>query len=203
MSLDPPSFFVYARFMRVWRQCALAMAASSLAACRHAPPTVGAAPPVAVESVRLEGFDVLPAATRENLERELPIRAGDTLTDKLEQTAGERAVEILQNSGYPYGQVSLAREPIDATHSRIVMRAQPGTLGYFGRINIAGNRRKHIKIDAVTLAAGECLTRHLEEHPPIAKLCNRSRLCHQLNLRRSCGAFEQYRESLLAPRASL
>ncbi len=127
--------------MRVWRVCALAIAASSLAACRHAPPNVGAAPPVAVESVRLEGFDVLPAATRENLERELPIHAGDTLTDKLEQTAGERAVEILQNSGYPYGQVSLAREAIDATRSRVVMRAQPGTLGYFGRIDIAGNRR--------------------------------------------------------------
>src|SRR5262245_27231072 len=105
--------------MRVWRVSALAIAASSLAACRHAPPTVGAVPPVAVESVRLEGFEVLPVAARDALERELPLRAGDTLTDKLEQTAGERAVEILQNYGYPYGQVSLSRQPIDPAHSRM------------------------------------------------------------------------------------
>ncbi len=63
------------------------------------------------------------------------------LTSELEQRTGERAVQILQNHGYPYAQVSLERVPIDSKRSRVILRAQPGTLGYFGRIDIAGNRR--------------------------------------------------------------
>ena len=63
------------------------------------------------------------------------------LTDEVEKAAGERAVEILQNHGYPYAQVGIAREPIDATRARVVVRADPGTLGFFGPIDIAGNRR--------------------------------------------------------------
>jgi outer membrane protein assembly factor BamA len=111
--------------------------------CRHVPPKLAAAnsSPVIVESVRLEGFDVLPPDVRERVERELPIRAGEALTDEIEQKTGDRAVEILQNNGYPYGQVALEKEPVDATHMRVTIRAQPGTLGYFGRIDIAGNRR--------------------------------------------------------------
>ena len=97
--------------------------------------------PVIVEEVRLEGFDVLPARAREDLADDLPLRAGVALTDELEKSAGERAVEILQNHGYPYAQVSLAREPIDAKRTRVIVRAEPGTLGFFGRIDIAGNRR--------------------------------------------------------------
>ena len=38
-----------------------------------------------------------------------------------EKAAGERAVEILQNHGYPYAQVGIAREPIDATRARVIV----------------------------------------------------------------------------------
>ena len=64
-----------------------------------------------------------------------------TLTDEVEKAAGERAVEILQNHGYPYAQVGIAREPIDATRARVIVRAEPGTIGFFGPVDIAGNRR--------------------------------------------------------------
>ncbi len=97
--------------------------------------------PVIVEEVRLEGFDVLPADVRDELRDDLPIRAGVALTSEVEKAAGERAVETLQNHGYPYAQVALAREPIDAARTRVTLRADPGTLGFFGPINIAGNRR--------------------------------------------------------------
>jgi translocation and assembly module TamA len=96
---------------------------------------------VTAAEVRLEGFDVLPVAVRENLEEELALRPQTTLTGEVEERTGERAVEILQNHGFPYAQVGIAREPIDATSVRVVVRAQPGTLGYFGPIDIAGNRR--------------------------------------------------------------
>jgi translocation and assembly module TamA len=110
-----------------------------LTACRTPPATVE--PRVVVESVVLEGFDVLPARERADLEETLGLSAGETLTDKTEQVGGERAVEILQNHGYPYAEVVFARETVDPSRVRVTVRAQPGTLGYFGRVDIAGNRR--------------------------------------------------------------
>ncbi len=109
--------------------------------CTKAPPKITPDNPIIVEEVRLEGIDTVPADAREELQEHLPMRAGMTLTDELEQSAGERAVEILQNHGYPYAQVGLAREPIDATRARVVVRAEPGTIGFFGAVDIAGNRR--------------------------------------------------------------
>jgi outer membrane protein assembly factor BamA len=110
-------------------------------ACNQAPPKVIPDNPISVEEVRLEGFDVLPADAREDLQNDLPLRAGVILTEEVEKTAGDRAVELLQNHGRPYAQVGIAREPIDATRARVILRAEPGTLGFFGPVDIAGNRR--------------------------------------------------------------
>ena len=108
---------------------------------RHTPPKVAPENPVVVDEVRLEGFDPLPVEVREELADDLPLRAGVTLTDELEKTAGERAVEILQNHGHPYAQVGIAREPIDPARARVIVRAEPGTIGFFGPVEIAGNKR--------------------------------------------------------------
>lgn len=118
----------------------------SSTACRHAPPNAVPDNPVIVEEVRLEGFDVLPIDVREELPEDLPLRAGMTLTDDVETAVGERAVEILQNHGRPYAQVGIAREPIDGARARVVMRAEPGTLGFFGPIDIAGNRHVDARV---------------------------------------------------------
>jgi outer membrane protein assembly factor BamA len=118
-----------------------ALLACLAAACRHAPPKAAPENPIAIEEVRLEGFDVLPARPRENLQDDLQLRPGAILTSEGEKAAGERAVEILQNHGYPYAQVAIAREPIDATRARVIVRADPGTVGFFGSVRIAGNRR--------------------------------------------------------------
>ena len=127
--------------MNVGRVLILGPALFSLCAgCRHIPPKLVPDNPV-IEEVRLEGFDVLPVEAREDLQDDLPLRAGAALTSEAEKTAGERAVEILQNYGYPYAQVALAREPIDAARTRVTLRADPGALGFFGPITIAGNRR--------------------------------------------------------------
>ena len=109
--------------------------------CARIPPKAVPDNPITVEEVRLEGFDVLPPDVRDELRDDLPIRAGAALTSEVEKAAGERAVETLQNHGYPYAQVALAREPVDAARTRVTLRADPGTLGFFGPINIAGNRR--------------------------------------------------------------
>jgi outer membrane protein assembly factor BamA len=108
--------------------------------CSTAPPTVTPDNPIIVEDVRVEGIDTVPADAREEF-ADLPLRAGMTLTDDLEKSTGERAVEILQNHGYPYAQVGIAREPAGSNRTRVVVRAEPGTIGLFGQVDIAGNRR--------------------------------------------------------------
>ena len=117
-----------------------------LISCARVPPKAIPDNPITVEEVRLEGFEVLPPDVREELGEELPLRAGVTLTDELQKTAGERAVEALQNHGRPYAQVSIAREPIDAARARVHMRAEPGPLGFFGSVDIAGNRRVNDRV---------------------------------------------------------
>ena len=82
----------------------------------------------------------------DDLRDELPLRAGVALSDEVQKTAGERAVEVLQNHGRPYAQVSIAREPIDAARTRVILRAEPGALGFFGSVDIAGNRRVNDRI---------------------------------------------------------
>ena len=114
---------------------------SVAAGCTKTPPKVTPEPPVIVDEVRLEGIDAVRADARDELRDDLPLRAGMTLTDELEKSAGERAVEILQNHGYPYAQVGLGREPIGAMRARVVLRAEPGSIGFFGPIDIVGNRR--------------------------------------------------------------
>ena len=88
-----------------------------------------------------KGFEVLPEDAREQLRKDIRLRAGTPLTDELENAAGDRAVEILQNHGHPYAQVGIVREPIDANRARVILRAEPGTRGFFGPVDIAGNRR--------------------------------------------------------------
>jgi outer membrane protein assembly factor BamA len=110
-------------------------------ACTQPSPNVTPEDRVTVADVRLEGFDVLPVQVREDFEEALPLRPHITLTEEIERRSGERAVEVLQNHGFPYAQVGIARETIDADSARVVLHAQPGTLGYFGPIDIAGNRR--------------------------------------------------------------
>src|SRR5688572_31668649 len=109
--------------------------------CAKIPPKPIPDDPILVEAVRLEGFDVLPPDARDDLQDELPLRAGVTLTDEIEKSAGERAVEVLQNNGHPYAQVGIAREAINSERANVVMRAEPGTVGFFGQIDIAGNQK--------------------------------------------------------------
>ena len=109
--------------------------------CAKVPPKVIPDNPVVVAAVRLDGFEPLPIDVREKLAGDLPVRVGVTLTDELEKAAGERAVEVLQNHGHPYAQVGIAREPIDATRARVIVRAEPGTIGFFGPVEIVGNTR--------------------------------------------------------------
>jgi outer membrane protein assembly factor BamA len=59
--------------------------------------------------------------------------------EEAEKSTGDAAVEALQNHGYPYAQVSITREPSGPNRTRVIVRAEPGTVGFFGSIVIVGN----------------------------------------------------------------
>ncbi|HUP41053.1 MAG TPA: hypothetical protein VM115_13095 [Vicinamibacterales bacterium] len=99
--------------------------------CTKVPLKVTPANPVIVEDIRVEGVDRVPADAREALQ-DLPLRAGMVLTDELEKSAGERAVEILQNHGYSYAQVGIALEPVDTTRARASCAPSQGQSGSSG-----------------------------------------------------------------------
>ena len=93
-----------------------------------------------MEEIRFEGFDVLPQDDLEDLREKVALRSGVAVTEEAEKSTGNAAVEALQNHGYPYAQVSIAREPFGQNRTRVIMRAEPGTMGFFGSIAIAGNK---------------------------------------------------------------
>jgi outer membrane protein assembly complex protein YaeT len=94
--------------------------------------------PIRVADIALEGFDVLPDRPRRRLERELPLKAGEPLDRQLAAASRERAVNVFKDHGYPYAQVRLTNEPLEMRRERVTLRAEPGTLAYFGPIQVNG-----------------------------------------------------------------
>ena len=125
---------------RLWTYCVAATLVVLAPACRRVPPTVSPDAVVHVDEVAFEGFDVLPAHELEDLRDRVPLRAGAALTEKAEQETGTAAVEALQNHARPYANVAIVRQPRGGNRASVIVRAEPGTFGYFGPIDIAGNR---------------------------------------------------------------
>jgi outer membrane protein assembly factor BamA len=123
------------------RWVALLLLAASADGCRTLAPKPIASTAVRVAEVRLNGFDVLPPDVLQAMRDRLPLKAGAPLTDAAEQATGNIAVETLQNHGYPYAEVQIAREDASADRTRLVLNAVPGPVGFFGMTDIAGNKR--------------------------------------------------------------
>jgi outer membrane protein insertion porin family/translocation and assembly module TamA len=94
--------------------------------------------PITVDSIVYEGFDVLPRRRRGRLERELPLKAHQPLDRQLASASRERAVNELRDHGYPYAEVRLTNEPVEARRERVVLHAEPGLLSRFGDIQVNG-----------------------------------------------------------------
>lgn len=123
------------------RLCTYYLVAALLTpACRRAPVNVDPANTVQVDEVVFEGFDVLPDEELEELRDRVPLRPGTTLTEERETQTGNAAVEALQNHARPYAQVGIARQSRGTDRVAVILRAEPGTFGYFGPVDIAGNR---------------------------------------------------------------
>jgi len=119
----------------------LLVTAAFASGCRHPSPNLAVAGAPTVEEVRLDGFDPLSAADLQDLRDRLSLRPGVALTDEAETAAGNEAIVALQNRGHPYAEVRLERRLGGNNRAVVAISAVPGTFGYFGPIDIIGNRR--------------------------------------------------------------
>ena len=117
------------------------LAGLTLQGCRSMPPKAGDTAAPRIADVQFEGFDALPADVLRELRERIPAKQGRPLTDAIEQATGTAAVEALQNDGHPYAEVGIARVDAGSAGTRLVIKANPGPLGFFGPIDITGNKR--------------------------------------------------------------
>jgi outer membrane protein assembly complex protein YaeT len=102
--------------------------------------TVREGEPIRVESMRFEGFEVLPDRRRRALEDRLMLEPGDVRDRRRVDAARSAALNVLQERGHPYATVDVDEVPGEGRHRvGIVVRATPGPAATFGEIEIRGN----------------------------------------------------------------
>ena len=96
--------------------------------------------PTRVESMRFEGFEVLPERRRLALERRLGLASGDVRDRRRVDAARSTALNVLQEFGYPYAKVTVDEQPGEGARAvALVVRAAPGQAATFGPIEVRGN----------------------------------------------------------------
>jgi outer membrane protein insertion porin family/translocation and assembly module TamA len=102
--------------------------------------TIAEGEPVRVASVGYVGFDVLPPNRLEALQNESPLETGRPRDRQDVVAAHEAAVNELRDHGYPYARVNTEEnDGPSGKEAAVVFTAVPGTLAYFGAVEIAGN----------------------------------------------------------------
>jgi outer membrane protein insertion porin family/translocation and assembly module TamA len=94
--------------------------------------------PVIVDSVRFEGFDVLPEAARGQLDT-VPLQEGAPRDRNLVRATRDLASSLFHDNGYPFGFVDAGERPA-SNPDRVVItfRADPGDLMQFGETSVDG-----------------------------------------------------------------
>ena len=102
--------------------------------------TVREGEPTRVESMRFEGFEVLPERRQRAVQSRLGLAAGDVRDRRRVDAARNTALNVLQEFGYPYAKVVVDEQPGEAAGGvAIVVRATPGQAATFGPIEVHGN----------------------------------------------------------------
>jgi len=102
--------------------------------------TVREGEPMRVESMRFEGFDVLPERRQQALKRRLGLESGDVRDRRRLDAARTTALNVFQEQGYPYAKVIVDELPGEGPRGVvIVVRATPGQPATFGPIEVSGN----------------------------------------------------------------
>jgi len=102
--------------------------------------TVREGEPTLVESMRFEGFEVLPERRRESLKSRVGLAPGDVRDRRRVDAARATALNVFQEQGFPYAKVTVDELPGEKARGvAIVIRATPGQPATFGPIDLSGN----------------------------------------------------------------
>lgn len=101
--------------------------------------TVDEGTPVRVQAVNYVGFEVVPPAHLEDLQKHT-LGVGKPRNRQAVITAHEAAVNELRDHGYPYARVATAEDDgPDGKQATITFTAEPGVLTHYGDVTIVGN----------------------------------------------------------------
>ncbi|HVC20120.1 MAG TPA: BamA/TamA family outer membrane protein [Vicinamibacterales bacterium] len=102
--------------------------------------TVDAGPGVLIRSIDFTGFDAVPAGELKHLRADVPLALGAPLGREALLTAHAMAVHELEDHGYPYAQVETEVARVGPMNVALTFVANPGPVGYFGPVQIVGNK---------------------------------------------------------------
>jgi outer membrane protein insertion porin family/translocation and assembly module TamA len=103
--------------------------------------TVSEGQPVTLSRSDFVGFEVIPAARLDALERRTVRMTGRPLDRELLAATQSRALNELREHGYPYAKVATKEdEGPNKKEAAVSFVAEPGTIAYFGPVTISGNR---------------------------------------------------------------
>jgi outer membrane protein assembly complex protein YaeT len=95
--------------------------------------------PVRVASIEFAGFEIIPADHLAALKKGAPLKVGAPRDRQLVVTTHEMAVNELKDHGYPYSKVATKEDDgSDGKHASLTFAAEPGTLAYFGPVEVVG-----------------------------------------------------------------
>jgi outer membrane protein assembly complex protein YaeT len=119
--------------------------------------------PVRVAATELRGFDIIPPRHLVDLEKQMP-RVGEPRDRQKVVAARELALNELRDHGYPYARVHAEEDDGPrGKEARLQFTAEPGTLAYFGPVEIVGQKsvRESVIRRQITFNPGDLYRRSL------------------------------------------
>ncbi len=127
--------------------------------------TITEGEPVKVASINFTGFDVIPPDHLDALKKRAPVKIGDARDRQLVVATHEMAINELKDHGYPYAKVATSEETgVDGKQQvALTFTADPGTIAYFGPVEIVGNKSvgDNVIRRQLTLKPGELYRRSI------------------------------------------
>jgi outer membrane protein assembly complex protein YaeT len=104
--------------------------------------TIAEGEPVRIAAVNFVGFDAIPPAHLEALQKRMPLKVGEPRDRQLVVTTHEMAVNELRDHGYPYAKVTTEENGDGGSARQVTLTytADPGQIAYIGTVEIAGNK---------------------------------------------------------------
>ena len=97
--------------------------------------------PVKVAAIDFVGFDVIPPAHFDTLQKKVPLKVGQPRDRLLVVATHEMALNELRDHGFPYAKVTTGEDDgAQEKEARLTFQAEPGQLAHFGPVRILGNK---------------------------------------------------------------